>query len=108
MPKFRKKPVVIEAMQWTGGNLQEMLQWFAQIIQKPITTVAEHNVEFETAKCKVTFDMTQKPAIKLLIKTLEGTHEASHGDWVICGISKEIYPCKPDIFEKTYDLVTDD
>jgi hypothetical protein len=103
MPKFRKKPVVIEAIQWTGINMQEMLAWFAQIIQKPITTVAHENVEFETAKCKVTFDMTQKPAIKLLIKTLEGTHEASHGDWVICGVRSELYPCKDSIFKETYE-----
>jgi hypothetical protein len=103
MPKFRKKPVVIDAIQWTGTNMQDMLKWFAEVLQKPITTVAQENVTFEAGSCQVTFDMTQKPTIKLLIKTLEGTHEASHGDFVIRGVKGELYPCKPDIFEQTYD-----
>ena len=104
MPKFRKKPVVIDAIQWTGINMQEMLKWFAEVMQKPITTVAQENVTFEAGSCQVTFDMTQKPTIKLLIKTLEGTMEADHGDWIICGVKKELYPCKDDIFKSTYDI----
>ena len=109
MPKFRKKPVVIEAMKWTGANVEEMLAWFSQIIKNSSTLMAEVAsgnelvVENDAKTHKVTFDMTQKPTIKLLIKTLEGTHEASHGDWVICGVKGELYPCKPDIFEQTYE-----
>jgi len=110
MPKYRKKPVVIDAIQWTGINVQEMLKWFAHVssAEDPAKLASEDGaaelvVEMEVAKCKVTFDMTKKPAIQLLIKTLEGTHEASHGDFVICGVQGEIYPCKPDIFEKTYE-----
>lgn len=108
MPKFRKKPVVIEAIQWTGTNVEEMFAWFLEIIQKASTEFSAGNdggeeMIIESATHKVTFDMTKKPAIKLLIKTLEGTHEASHGDWVICGVKGELYPCKPDIFEQTYE-----
>ena len=110
MPKFRKKPVVIEAMQWTGVNLQEMLKWFAHVssAEDPAKLASEDGaaelvVEMEVAKCKVTFDMTKKPTIKLLIQTLEGTMEAEHGDWIICGVRSELYPCKDSIFKETYE-----
>lgn len=43
----------------------------------------------------------------VIIKTLEGTHHAAPGDWIICGIAGEIYPCKPDIFELTYEEVAE-
>lgn len=84
MPKFRKKPVVIEAVQWTGDNREEMEKFI------PNTILAKKNAEEELA-----------------IGTLEGVMTASKNDWIIKGIHGEYYPCKPDIFEKTYEPVDD-
>lgn len=78
--KFRKKPVVIEAIQWTGENTQEVYQF----------------CNSGSRDCHIMGD-------KLLIKTLEGTMEASAGDYIIRGVNGEHYPCKPDIFDKTYE-----
>lgn len=83
MAKYRKKPVVIEAMQWDGTNGDAIKEW-GQGFRK------------------IEYDL--KPAI-LRIYTLEGVMEASLGDWVIKGIRGELYPCKPDIFEATYEPV---
>jgi hypothetical protein len=79
MPKFRKKPVVIEARQWTGANAVDLLGWIKPEARQEGTT--------------------------LTIPTLEGDHEASLGDWIICGVAGEFYPCKPDIFDQTYEIV---
>jgi len=77
--KFRKKPVVIEAVQWTGDNTEEIKLFINDgrpwIIKNP--------------------DI-------LTIHTLEGNHRANKGDWIIKGVKGEFYPCKPDIFEQTY------
>lgn len=81
--KYKKKPVVIEAIQWTGDNFIE--------IDNFIT------VEHET--------YPSQGIIK--IPTLEGIHEASLNDYIIKGIKGEFYPCKPDIFEMTYESVED-
>lgn len=84
MPSFRKKPVVIEARQWepssprTSGTLAGWLM--------------TNGVDFEIVKDN-----------KLSIITLEGAMEASPGDWIIRGVKGEFYPCKPDIFEATYE-----
>jgi hypothetical protein len=79
--KYRKKPVVIEAFQW---------------IDKP--SFPEGFEELHE-KAKITKDE------KLAIETLEGSITASNGDFIIKGINGEFYPCKPDIFEKTYEKV---
>ena len=82
--KFRKKPVVIKAIRWTGNN------YFT--IKKFVET-----------KCY----LSPKGKDMLVIHTLEGVHEASKGDWIIRGVKGEFYPCKPDIFEQTYEEVTE-
>ena len=97
MPKFRKKPVVVNAVQWTGINVEEMHGWLSAL-------AAAKTVSEEVAQ-QVQFDMTKPPHIKLSIKTLEGEMAADHGDFVICGVKGELYPCKPDIFEATYEAV---
>jgi hypothetical protein len=82
--KFRKKPVVIEAVQWKNngsGSLQ-----------------AIHDMG-----CAPYF--AADGTADLVIETLEGDMRASEGDWIIKGIKGELYPCKPDIFEATYDPV---
>ena len=81
MLKYRKKPVVIEAVQWTGKNWEEIEQF---------CTALRHQSLCDKS---------------LVIDTLEGTIVASVGDYVIKGVAGEFYPCKPDIFEKTYEAV---
>lgn len=81
MGKFRKIPVVIDAVQWTGANLGEI-----QAFYKPYNILVGDEIH---------------------IHTLEGTMVASKGDWIIKGVKGEFYPCKPDIFEKTYEKVED-
>jgi hypothetical protein len=90
MPKFRKKPVVIESIQWTGDNDFEIKNWSNDIVYS--SPVLEPIVENPTGKY-------------LQIKTLEGVMTAIVGDWIIRGVNGEFYPCKPDIFEKTYESV---
>lgn len=88
--KYRKKPVVIEAFQWTGGSNQEDdPEWI-------IKTIMDGEAWFENEGT---------PDVKFMIRTLEGVHEASVGDYIICGIAGEIYPCKPDIFKATYEPI---
>lgn len=83
--KFRKKPVIIEAVKWNGNNINEIL-----LLAKDSGREVQEEVFGD----------------KLLIPTLEGTHEADLGDWIIKGVKGEMYPCKPDIFEMTYEPVT--
>lgn len=79
MAKYCKKPVEIEAIQWNGENESEIKAFVG--------------------------DAAQFTATSLAIKTLEGTMIAQVGDFIIRGVDGEFYPCKPDIFEKTYDKV---
>lgn len=79
--KFRKKPVIIEAIQWDGKNLLEIN-------------------EFISGKVK-------NHESVLIIPTLEGDMYASLNDYIIKGVNGEFYPCKPDIFAKTYEKVTE-
>jgi hypothetical protein len=81
MAKYRKKPVVIEAIQWDGTteSSHEIIK-FADVIWH-----CNHN--------------------HMTICTLEGNMKASIGDYIIKGVQGEFYPCKPDIFESTYELV---
>lgn len=86
MPKFRKKPVVIEAMKFMGGfSYDDMCEEWGD----PFSNVARHNNLMN----------------EIIIKTLEGDMRVSHSDFVIKGVKGEFYPCKPDIFEATYDQV---
>lgn len=78
-----KKPVTIQAIQWLGFNLEEVIEF-----TKPLPG----NMTMETLPDK------------LFLNTPEGTMEAKMGDIIIKGISGEFYPCKPDIFEQTYDF----
>ena len=86
--QYRKKPVVIEATQWTGDNLDEVMAFCAG---------------------DATYQLMAKGNSELVIATLEdgsaaeARHVASRGDWIIKGVSGEFYPCKPDIFAMTYD-----
>lgn len=90
--EYRKKPVVIEAIEWTGLNLEEIKQFVGKDLEYDIMDAA-----WQCGKWPVTTNVR--------IKTLEGTHHASTGDYIIKGVSGEFYPCKPDIFDKTYEQV---
>ena len=86
MAKFRKKTVVIEAVQYTGS----------------LGNVLDFATESECAR--LVFSPAERTEDRrLTICTLEGNMQASPGDWLIRGVNGELYPCKPDIFEKTYE-----
>lgn len=96
MPKFRKKPVVIDAIRWDGTNLVDVIQFTDGRL--PTTNGAHAGMAWEEYT-----DLVQRSGLKIF--TLEGAMDASVGDWIIRGVNGEHYPCKPDIFEKTYDPV---
>ena len=85
--RFRKKPVEIEALKFTRENWQDVLM-FTQGQARAMTI--EKRID---GKCTC------------IIQTLEGQHIANEGDWIIRGVQGEYYPCKPDIFEMTYERV---
>lgn len=85
MAKYRKKPVVIEAVQWDGSedSTYEVMKWCNS--DKVFHAIGPGTLE------------------EITIDTLEGEMCASVGDWIIRGIKGELYPCKPDIFAATYE-----
>ena len=85
--KFRKKPVVIDAIQWTGKNLDDCIDFLGDSFggQK-----AERHIDGKN---------------EIFVLTLEGQHVATKEDYLIRGVNGEHYPCKPDIFAKTYEAV---
>lgn len=93
---YRKKPVIIEAIHWQPQNTLKGVHgsmgepcppWMAEAVAKNPGSKGSVVRECDT----------------LLIYTLEGVMRAEPGDWVIRGVKGELYPCKPDIFEQTYD-----
>ena len=80
MPKFRKKPVVVEAK-----------QFFPNLLPWPDGVESCEEVDGEI----------------FVIETLEGQHSVAPGDWIITGVQGEKYPCKPDIFKQTYERISD-
>lgn len=80
--KYRKKPVVVEAIQWTGENAEDLAAFMEP-----------------TQLVRVRLD----DGVVIAIPTLEGVMIANVGDWIIKGVAGEFYPCKPDIFEQTHE-----
>ncbi|KRQ27140.1 MULTISPECIES: hypothetical protein [unclassified Mycobacteroides] len=93
--KFRKRPVIVEAMRWDGtatGSAM-IVDWiYDNDAECQYYAPGEWNEEWPTVAY-------------IKIETLEGSMLASSGDWIIRGVAGEFYPCKPDIFEKTYEPV---
>lgn len=88
--KYKTKPCEIEAIQWTGDNLKEVLEFANnKIIYNEITYAGSGELL----------------GYEISIKTLEGVMLASKGDYIIKGLRGEFYPCKPDVFEKKYEVV---
>lgn len=86
--KYRKKPVVIEAVRWDGENLDEVMTF---------------------CNGDASYELMSRGASELVIATLEdgeliARHVASVGDFIIKGVAGEFYPCKPDIFAATYEV----
>ena len=89
--KYRKKPADVEAIQWTGHNLEEIKDFVGEQLEYEINDSA-----WQVGK--------GVPYVTMRIKALEGVMDASKGDYIIKGVNGEFYPCKPDIFEKTYEV----
>lgn len=79
--RYRKKPVTIEAVQWTGNNISEICKFIGRDVAHLLVNG------------------------QLYIQTLEGVHKATIGGYIIKGVHGEFYPCKPDIFHETYEEV---
>lgn len=87
MPIYQKKPIKIEAVQYLGftaPNFTDYPVWLLKAIESKVIT---------------------KTRKGLFVHSLEGLMKVSKGDYIIKGINGEIYPCKPDIFEKTYEVI---
>jgi hypothetical protein len=90
MAQYRKKPVVIEAVQFTREMVLE---------QEPLAPgLVFRSKSLHPGRGEIYH-------YKYGVETLEGFMEASIGDWIIKGVNGEFYPCKPDIFEKTYEAI---
>jgi len=97
MPKFRKKPVVIEAVYWSGREHDVAL----------VLALFEGS-EIPARDGYIEGGLGYTPALGTLdIPTLEGVMTARPGDWIIRGVAGEVYPCKPDIFASTYEPADD-
>lgn len=98
--RFRKKPVIIEAVQLNWKNWGLICDFLYGVItnQNP----GHYNATDYSDTCG-----ESAPYIEITIPTLEGNHIAKHGDWIIKGVKGEFYPCKPDIFEATYEKIED-
>jgi hypothetical protein len=89
MPKFRKKPVIVEAVQIKESNQDEIINFLGK---------SKYHIE------QLPFD----GQYVVYIETLEGTTIGALTDWIIRGVAGEYYPCKTDIFEQTYEEVIDE
>lgn len=100
MPMYRKKPIEIEAFQMTKERRWDNSEW-------PEWLNKAWQLEWNEPGALFCIDENGLigPGERLCITTLEGTHSVTFGDWIIQGVAGELYPCKPDIFEKTYEAV---
>ena len=97
--KFRKKPVVVEAFQMTEERRKDNTDWPEWLNQAWNKEQGEVGAVFPAD-----FPFSNGED-ELKIHTLEGEHRVSFGDWIIKGVAGELYPCKPEIFEQTYEAV---
>ena len=102
MAKYRKKPIVIEAFQMTAKRRWDNSEWPNWLNQ---AWNREHGENAVWPNPDAPPNPEQESADELVCGTLEGVHIITFGDYIIQGIKGEIYPCKPDIFKKTYDSV---
>jgi hypothetical protein len=95
MAKYRKLPVVIEAVQLSWKTWGDICEFVGDIIgpHNPARASDEYSDHCGELGQYIEFN----------IPTLEGVHLAKHGDWIIKGVKGEFYPCKPDVFAATYE-----
>jgi hypothetical protein len=91
--KYKKKPIVIEAIEWTGKNLKSVIDFIGMHPSAKKWTWTEYE------------SVVKDEGLKIF--TLEGTMMADIGDYIIKGVEGEYYPCKPNIFKATYEEVTE-
>ena len=89
MNRYRKKPVEVEAIQFTRRNIVEVM-------------------EFTNNQIEITTEIRMNGKMYAEIETIEGIMKVSENDYIIKGVNGEFYPCKPDIFEKTYEVIEDE
>ena len=94
MNRYVKKPIAIEAVKWKGFNNDEIKDFAGDSVK--IEVIREGDA-----------DNGIPPSVDCSIETLEGVMKANVGDYIIKGVNGEFYPCKQDIFEKTYDKADD-
>jgi hypothetical protein len=97
MPNYRKKPVIVQAVQFNGVDPTGTVSWS----EAPDWLIAATQQESGTSGA---ISILRVPSVCAQIFTLEGAMTADVGDWIIRGVKQELYPCKPDIFEATYEL----
>lgn len=98
MHRYRKKPVVVEAFQMTEARREDNSEW-PQWLHEAWNKEAYEAGSLYACALKSQIDR------RLAIHTLEGSHMVGWGDFIIQGVKGELYPCKPDIFEQTYEKV---
>lgn len=93
--KYKKKPVEVEAVQFNGRNVGEIEVFIGKKLKSRVFSGAAYQAGVAA------------PLFEIDIETLEGTMTATPNDYIIKGVKGEFYPCKPDIFQATYDPVTE-
>lgn len=96
MNYYRKKPVVVRAIQLNHANRRRV----ESLLESKGMAVLLGRTNECSDPCR-----EDAPWLDLVIPTLEGDHLAKHGDWIIEGVQGELYPCKPDIFAATYEPI---
>lgn len=114
--KYRKKPVEIEAIRWDGTNERshEIREWAERFPNNTGAIVDTDHIQHLWDYDAGAYIMPSGKIIHgapftercLIVLTLEGEMVARDGDWIIKGVQGEVYPCKPDVFEQTYEAVS--
>lgn len=99
MAKYRKKPVIIEAIQWNGHNINDIKMFVGSSLN--VITHKHYDPSSEPGSTS----MVSWEDYTIFIHTLEGDMKCDKGDYIIRGVNGEFYPCKPDIFDKTYEVI---
>lgn len=103
MTKYRKKPVVIEAVKFIAGSEVPVMNFLGLTEEYKLIDSKAAPIHYRNKIAEIL--IYQLEVASLYIYTLEGKMEAKSGDYIIKGVNGEFYPCKPDIFEKTYEEV---
>ncbi|QEA11473.1 hypothetical protein SEA_ANGLERFISH_11 [Mycobacterium phage Anglerfish] len=102
MPLFSKKPVVIEAMHLVPDEAPEVYSWIKENTSGSFDPEVFLDPDPDSSYPESGVSIDPRDG-RLVIATLEGLHWADYGDWIIRGVQGEFYPCKPGIFESTYE-----